>query len=212
MTLGAALGGLPAVLRLRGLRLRRRCAARRSASPPPPCRAPGCGRAQDYRLVVLGLDPRDGPDKALACAASLAGGGQRPRRHRRFLVAGPPGVAAATRPSATPSPGAATGFDHPLALLVLRRRWPAFRDPARPRRGTGGGAGGAAGGGAGCGARASAQPRAAVLRRRRLGTRRGTGGRTDRRRGGDARPARRRHPAAAAAGARAHEPDARSGR
>ena len=118
---------------------------------------PGTGLrpGQDYRLVVLGLDAADGPDKALAMRRGWLGDGNALAETAAFLVAEAPVVAAATRALGYAATRRGAGFDHPLALFVLPGRRHPLGNPARPRRGTGGRAGSAAGRGAGRGARAS---------------------------------------------------------
>jgi protein SCO1/2 len=74
----------------------------------------------DYRLVVLGLDPRDGPGKATAMRRAWLGEGTALAATARFLVAEAPVVEAAMRALGYRARRRGEGFDHPLALFVLR--------------------------------------------------------------------------------------------
>lgn len=119
MTLGAALGGLPAVFAFADYDCAALCG---TALGLAAATLPGTGLrpGQDYRLVVLGLDPDDGPDKALAMRRAWLGEGNALAETAVFLVAGPPGVAAATRALGYAVTRRGEGFDHPLALFVLQ--------------------------------------------------------------------------------------------
>ena len=119
MTLGAALGGLPAVFAFADYDCAALCG---TALGLAAATLPGIGLrpGQDYRLVVLGLDAADGPDKALAMRRAWLGEGNALAETAAFLV---------PRPRWSPSPRCAlgyaatrrgAGFDHPLALFVLQ--------------------------------------------------------------------------------------------
>ena len=81
----------------------------------------GLRAGEDFALLAIGLDPRDGPAEAASMRRAHFGDGTPAGAVARFLVAGPPAVAAATE---------ALGYrvvhragsdllDHPLAVMVL---------------------------------------------------------------------------------------------
>ncbi len=122
LTLGEALGGRPAVFAFADYTCTVLCgtALGLAAAMLPQTRLlPGV----EYRFVVLGLDPRDGPAAAAAMKRAYLGesGGLAAAAH--FLTAAAPAVATAMqalgyRARYREGP-AAEGFDHPLALLIL---------------------------------------------------------------------------------------------
>jgi protein SCO1/2 len=120
LTLGAALGGLPVVFAFADYDCAALCG---TALGLAAATLPGTGLrpGQDYRLLVLGLDAADGPDKALAMRRGWLGDGNALAESAAFLVAEAPVVAAATRALGYAAIRRGAGFDHPLALFVLRR-------------------------------------------------------------------------------------------
>ena len=203
LTLGEAIGGLPAVFAFADYDCTTLCG---TALGLAAATLPGTGLrpGQDYRLVVLGLDAADGPDKARAMRQAWLGDSGALARTAAFLR----GRAGTWRPQCS-----ALGYAAPPTRRRLRPSAGAFRaagrrqalgDPARPRRRTGGPAGSAACRRAGGGARAFCAG-AAALRQCRLGPWRRIARRPGRRRGSDHRAARRRLRAAAAPGARGRE-------
>ena len=120
LTLGAALGGLPVVFAFADYDCAALCG---TALGLAAATLPGTGLrpGQDYRLVVLGLDAADGPDKALAMRRAWLGEGNALAETAAFLVAEAPAVAAATRALGYVAIRRGAGFDHPLALFVLQR-------------------------------------------------------------------------------------------
>ncbi|WP_431271824.1 hypothetical protein [Dankookia sp. P2] len=120
MTLGAALGGLPAVFAFADYDCAALCG---TALGLAAATLPGTGLRPgwDYRLVVLGLDAADGPNKARAMRRGWLGEGNALAGSAAFLVAEAAVVAAATRALGYVATRRGAGFDHPLALFVLRR-------------------------------------------------------------------------------------------
>jgi len=120
-TLGTELGGTPAVLVFADFTCITLCgtALGLAAAALPET---GLRAGRDYRLLVLGLDPSDGPADAAAMRRSYLGEDGPLSRSARFLVAAAPTIArveAAFGYHADRDPVAGR-YDHPLALLVLR--------------------------------------------------------------------------------------------
>ncbi|TDH60878.1 hypothetical protein E2C06_19870 [Dankookia rubra] len=120
MTLGSALGDLPAVFAFADYDCAALCG---TALGLAAATLPGTGLrpGQDYRLVVLGLDAADGPDKALTMRRGWLGEGNALAESAAFLVAEALVVDTATRALGYAATRRGAGFDHPLALFVLRR-------------------------------------------------------------------------------------------
>jgi protein SCO1/2 len=114
-----ALGGLPAVFAFADHDCAALCGTAlglAAAMLPETGLRPGI----DFRLVVLGLDPDAGPAKAAAMRRAWLGEGTALAETARFLVAGAPEVEAATRTLGYRLRRHGDGFDHPLALFILR--------------------------------------------------------------------------------------------
>jgi protein SCO1/2 len=117
--MGEVLGGLPVVFTFADYHCEALCG---TALGLATATLPGTGLrpGEDYNLVVLGLDPRDGPAEATAMRRAWLGEGTALAASARFLVAAAPAVEAAMRALGYRVRRRETGFDHPLALLVLR--------------------------------------------------------------------------------------------
>lgn len=118
-TLGAAMGGMPAVFAFADYGCTTLCG---TAIGLAAATLPGMGLVpgQDYRLVVLGLDPADGPAEAEAMRRAWLGEEGALAASARFLTAAPEAIAAATAALGYRAVRRGEGFDHPLALFVLR--------------------------------------------------------------------------------------------
>ncbi|MCO6417959.1 hypothetical protein JYK14_17595 [Siccirubricoccus sp. KC 17139] len=83
---------------------------------------PGTGLrpGRDYRLLVLGLDPADGPAKAAAMQRAWLGEGTALAGAARFLVGTAPALASAQAALGYSAARQGEGFLHPLALFALR--------------------------------------------------------------------------------------------
>jgi len=119
-TIGAALGGHPVVFTFADYGCTVLCGTALglvAAVLPETGLRPG----RDYGLLVLGLDPKDGPSEAAAMRRAYLGDGSAMAAAARFLVADGPVIAEAEarlgyRAEYDP---AQDRFDHPLALMVL---------------------------------------------------------------------------------------------
>jgi len=119
-TLGAAMGGIPAVFAFADYGCTTLCGTAiglAAATLPEMGLLPG----QDYRLVVLGLDPADGPAEAETMRRAWLGETGALAGSARFLTAAPETIAAATAALGYQAVRRGEGFDHPLALFVLRQ-------------------------------------------------------------------------------------------
>ncbi len=118
--MGEALAGLPAVFAFADYGCTTLCgtALGLAAAMLPQT---GLGPGHDYRLVVLGLDPADGPGTAAAMRRAWLGEGTALAATARFLEAETPVLAAATQALGYRLRRRGGGFDHPLALFILRR-------------------------------------------------------------------------------------------
>ena len=118
LTLGDALGGRPTVFVFADYDCTTLCGTTLGLAAAT---LPGTGLrpGQDYRLVVLGLDAADGPDKAMAMRHAWLGDSGALARTAAFLIAGEPALAAAMQALSYAVARRGDGFDHPLALFVL---------------------------------------------------------------------------------------------
>jgi protein SCO1 len=119
LTTDQALGGLPAVFTFADYGCEVLCgtALGLAAATLP---ATGLRPGKDYRLVVLGLNPQDGPGMAAARRRAWLGEGTALADTARFLVAGATVIETATRALGYRVLRRADRIDHPLALLILR--------------------------------------------------------------------------------------------
>ncbi|RYJ04505.1 MAG: SCO family protein [Acetobacteraceae bacterium] len=119
LTLGDAIGSLPVIFAFADYDCTTLCG---TALGLAAAALPGTGLrpGQDYRLVVLGLDAADGPDKARAMRQAWLGDSGALARTAAFLTAGEPALATAMQALGYAATRRGDGFDHPLALFVLQ--------------------------------------------------------------------------------------------
>jgi protein SCO1/2 len=119
LTLGDALGGLPAVFAFADYGCTTLCGTSIGLAA---AMLPGIGLVpgRDYRLVVLGMDPADGPAEAAAMRHAWLGETGALAETSRFLLADAPAIEAAMAALGYHAVRRGEGFDHPLALFVLR--------------------------------------------------------------------------------------------
>ena len=119
LTLSAALGGLPALFAFADYDCAALCG---TALGLAAATLPGTGLrpGADYRLVVLGLDPGDGPAKAAAMRRAWLGEDTPLARSARFLTGDPPALARAEAALGYQALRQGGGFVHPLVLFALR--------------------------------------------------------------------------------------------
>ncbi|MBL6458732.1 hypothetical protein JMJ55_25690 [Belnapia sp. T6] len=119
VTLGEALDGLPAVFAFADYGCTTLCGTAiglAAAMLPSTGLVPG----RDYRLLVLGLDPADDPAAAEAMRRAWLGESGALAETSRFLLGSASAVTAATAALGFQAVRQGDGFDHPLALFVLR--------------------------------------------------------------------------------------------
>ncbi len=117
-TLGTAMGGLPAIFAFADYGCQVLCGSAlgmAAALLPETGLRPGT----DYRLVVLGLDPADGPRTAGAMRRAWLGEAGALTASARFLVGDATAIAAAEAAMGYTAERRDVGFDHPLALLAV---------------------------------------------------------------------------------------------
>lgn len=119
MRLGDALGGLPAVFAFADYACAALCGTALGLAAAGLPRA-GLRPGQDYRLVVLGLDPGDGAAKAAAMRDAWLGEGTALADSARFLVGTASAVARAEAVLGYHAVRHGAQYLHPLVLFVLR--------------------------------------------------------------------------------------------
>ncbi|MDO9708770.1 thioredoxin domain-containing protein [Paracraurococcus lichenis] len=117
--LGEALGGLPTIFAFADYDCAALCgtALGLAASALP---RSGLVPGRDFRLVVLGLDPADGPAKAAAMRRAWLGEGTPLADSARFLVGAAPALARAEAALGYRALRQGERYLHPLVLFALR--------------------------------------------------------------------------------------------